>query len=288
MPSYSGTRDDHRIAVALTYDFDAESAWLGAFGVDTPSALSRGAYGAHEGIPRILRLLEEYDLPGTFYIPGDTADRHPDRVAEIVAAGHEVGHHGYLHEAPHVLDEPDERRMLERGLEALAKHGVTPTGYRSPSWELSKNTFRLLEEYGFRYDASQLAKDRPYWVMDGDRQTSLVEVPGAWELCDSAHFLFAYNPMYLVGLSGQSKVQEIWIEDFDGMYQEGGDVCYVLTMHPQMIGRHHRMSMVRRVIEHILSHDGVWFAEMHEIADVFRERQGQQEVTIGSSDNIAE
>ncbi len=131
MPSYSGTRNDHRIAVALTYDFDAESAWLGAFGVDTPSALSRGAYGAHEGIPRILRLVNEYDLPGTFYIPGDTADRHPDRVAEIVASGHEVGHHGYLHEAPHVLEEADERRMLERGLEALAKHSVKPAGYRS-------------------------------------------------------------------------------------------------------------------------------------------------------------
>ena len=273
MPQFTGTRDNHRIAVALTFDFDAESAWLGAFGVDTPSALSRGAYGANEGIPRILKFLEKYELPGTFYIPGDTADRHPDRTAEIIAAGHEVGHHGYLHEAPHVLEEDAERRMLERGLEALAKHGVKPVGYRSPSWELSKNTFRLLEEYGFQYDASQLAKDRPYWVKDQDRQTSLVEVPGAWELCDSAHFLFAYNPTYLVGLSGQSKVQEIWVEDFDGMYEENSDCCYVLTMHPQMIGRHHRMRMVERVVNHILEHDGVWFAQMHEIADLFRERQ---------------
>jgi peptidoglycan/xylan/chitin deacetylase (PgdA/CDA1 family) len=273
MPSFTGTRDNHRIAVALTYDFDAESAWLGAFKVDTPSALSRGAYCATEGVPRILKLHEKYDLPATFYIPGDTADRHPDSVKAILANGHEVGHHGYLHEAPHVLEEPAEREMLERGLEALAKHGVTPVGYRSPSWELSKNTFRLLEEYGFQYDASQLAMDRPYWVMDQDRKTSLAEIPGAWELCDSAHFLFAYSPTYLVGLSAPSKVEEIWVEDFNGMYEEGGDICYVLTMHPQMIGRHHRMRMVERVVQHILGHPGVWFAQMHEIADLFRERQ---------------
>src|SRR6185369_6437220 len=103
-----GTADGRRIAVALTFDFDAEAAWLGSFKLDTPSALSRGAYGAFEGVPRILRLLDRYHLPATFYIPGDTA-----------AAGHEIGHHGYLHEPPHVLDEPAERQMLERGLDAL-------------------------------------------------------------------------------------------------------------------------------------------------------------------------
>jgi peptidoglycan/xylan/chitin deacetylase (PgdA/CDA1 family) len=111
-------------------------------------------------------------------------------------------------------------------------------------------------------------------VEDQGKRTNLVEVPSAWELCDSSHFLFAYNPVYLVGLSGPSKVEEIWREDFDGMYEEGGDVCYVLTMHPQIIGRHHRLRMLERVINHIQQHDDVWWAQMHEIADDFRRRQG--------------
>lgn len=270
MPASRGNASDRRVAVSLTFDFDAESAWLGAFKVDTPSALSRGAYGANEGVPRILRLLEKYDLPATFYIPGDTADRHPDEVRAIVAAGHEVGHHGYLHEAPHLLDRDEERTMIERGLEALDRHGVKPRGYRSPSWELSKATYGLLAEYGFEYDASQLARDRPYWVEDQGTRTNIVEVPSAWELCDSSHFLFAYNPVYLMGLSGPSKVEEIWREDFAGAHEEGGDICYVLTMHPQIIGRHHRMQMLERVINDILEHDGVWFAQMQEIAGDFR------------------
>ena len=268
-----GTASDRQLAVSLTFDFDAESAWLGAFGVDTPSALSRGAYGANEGVPRILQLLEKYDLPATFFIPGDTCDRHPDVVRSIAAAGHEIGHHGYLHEAPHLLNPDDERRMIERGLDAIQRiTGTTPTGYRSPSWELSKSTLGLLVEYGFDYDASQLARDRPYWVEDQGARTNVVEVPSAWELTDSAHFLFAYNPVYLMGMSSPSKVEEIWREDFEGAYEEGGDGCYVLTMHPQIIGRRHRMQMLERIVQHIHGYDGVWFAQMREIAKDFRER----------------
>jgi len=275
MAGTPGTADDHRVAVSLTFDFDAESAWLGAFKVDTPSALSRGAYGANEGVPRILRLLDKYALPATFFVPGDTADRHPDEVRSIVAAGHEIGHHGYLHEAPHLLSAEEERTMIERGLEALEREtGRRPCGYRSPSWELSKATYRLLAEYGFEYDASQFAWDRPYWVEDGGVRTGIVEVPSAWELADSAHFLFAYSPVYMMGLSGPSKVEEIWREDFEGAYEEGGDGCFVLTMHPQIIGRHHRMQMLERLICHMQERDGVWFAQMGEIADDFRARHG--------------
>ncbi len=273
MVTQVGDPGNRRIAVSFTFDFDAESAWLGSFKIDTPSALSRGAYGANEGVPRILRLLDRYKLPATFFIPGDTADRHPDETRAIVNAGHEIGHHGYLHEPPPLLTVEEERTMIERGLDALDRTtGKRPRGYRSPAWELSKATFGLLEEYGFEYDASQLGADRPHWVLDAGRRTSLVEVPSAWELTDSGHFMMvpaAGQP----GGKAPSHVEEIWREDFDGMYEEGGDICFVLTMHPQIIGRPHRMRMLERMIQHITRHEGVWIAQMGEIADDFRRRQ---------------
>jgi len=286
MAGRPGTLAEHRVAVSLTFDFDSEAVWRGSFGVDTPSALSRGAYGAYEGVPRILRLLDRFGLPATFFIPGYSAELHPSETKAIVAAGHEIGHHGYMHEPPHVLSLEDERTMIVRGLEALdAVAGVRPRGYRSPSWELSKNTFALLAEYGFDYDASQLARDRPYWVEDDGKRTTMVEVPSAWELTDSAHFLYAYNPVYLVGLSAASKVEETWLEDFEGAYEEGGDVCYVLTMHPQIIGRHHRMRMLERVIRHLLECDGVWFAQMGQIADEFRRREASASPVAGGAES---
>lgn len=164
--------------------------------------------------------------------------------------------------------------MLERGFDALERQtGQRPRGYRSPAWELSHNTFALLAEYGIEYDASQLAADRPYWVHDKGVQTNIVEIPGAWELCDSSLFMFAFSPSYLTGLAAPSQAREIWQGDFDGMYAENSDATYVLTMHPQIIGRHHRMQLVEGLIENMLAHDDVWFAQMGDVADDFRARE---------------
>lgn len=278
--SNRGTAGHHRLAVALTFDFDAESAWLGSFKLDTPVALSRGAYGATEGIPRILTLLDKYQLPATFFIPGDTADRHPQQTKAIAAAGHEIGHHGYCHEPPPGLSLNEEREMIARGIDALERQtGRRPRGYRSPAWELSENTYALLAEYGIEYDASQLASDRPYWVYDNGKATNIVEVPGAWELCDSSLFMFALNP-YMRGMAAPSDVLEIWQGDFDGMYEEGGDAAFVLTMHPQISGRHHRIQLFEQLIRHMLSCEGVWFTQMGSVADLFRERETKRQNTF--------
>lgn len=272
--STKGSRQDHRLTVCLTFDFDAESAWLGSFKTDTPSALSRGAYGANEGVGRVLKLLNKYDLPATFFVPGDSADRHPTETKAIASAGHEIGHHGYCHEPPPGLSEAEEREMIERGIDALERQvGTRPRGYRSPAWELSHNTFSLLGEYGLEYDASQLGADRPYWVHDKGARTDIVEIPGAWELCDSSLFMFAFSPSYLRGLAAPSHAEELWRGDFDGLYEEDTDACYVLTMHPQIIGRPHRMQLLERLIQHMLEFDDVWFAQMSQVADRFRENQ---------------
>jgi peptidoglycan-N-acetylglucosamine deacetylase len=269
-----GIRENRRLSVSLTFDFDADSAFLSDGKLASSPNASRWLYGPLEGVPRILKVLEKYELPATFFIPGATCDHRAEVSRTIVDAGHEIGHHGYYHEAPSQLNEMQERVMIERGLDALERlTGQLPRGYRSPSWELSDQTFSLLAEYGFVYDASQLARDRPHWVFDGRRDTRIVEVPSAWELCDAAHFLFAYSPTYLAGLSAPSKVEEIWRGDFDGLYQEGGDACYILTMHPEIMGRPHRMQLLERVIQYILEHDGVWWAQMHEIAADFLGRQ---------------
>lgn len=274
MSGKAGSADDRRLVVALTFDFDAESVWL-SDKLESPSVVSRGTYGAKEGVPRILKLLSKYNLPATFFIPGYTADRYPDVVRSIANAGHEIGHHGYLHEPPNLLTPEEERKVIKRGLEALERVvGERPRGFRSPSAELSKATFDLLAEYGFEYDSSQFGADRPYWVEDDGKRTNLVEVPIAVELTDSCHFMFLYQPIVLPGLSSPSKVEEIWRGDFDGAYKEGGDACFILTMHPQIIGRHHRMQMLERFIRYMLKHDGVRFVRMGEIADDFRKREG--------------
>ena len=92
--------DGVQSALALTFDFDAESLWLAndPSHKRLPGVLSLGKYGAKVGMPKILELLRQEQLRATFFVPGWTAERYPHIVEAIVTDGHEIGHHGYMHE----------------------------------------------------------------------------------------------------------------------------------------------------------------------------------------------
>ena len=276
--------DQPRATVCLSFDFDAISLWVGGFGPPTPGTISRGEFGA-VGTRRLLTLLERAGVPGTFFVPGHTAETYPEITRAIVAAGHEIGHHGYLHEDPLGLGSRErEREVLLRGLDALDRvAGVRPVGYRSPAWDNSPHTIELLLEHGFRYDSSLMGDDfTPYWcrigdVLDADgpyrfgAAVDLVELPVSWELDDFPHFAYvsrggAVRP----GLSAPSKVEEIWRAEFDFLYREVPGGVLTPTMHPQVIGRGHRLLMLERLIAYYRGHDGVRFATMGAAAEAFR------------------
>ncbi len=258
-------------AVLLTFDFDAESLWEESR-LTTPTYLSRGQYGARVGVPRILALLDKHAIQATFFVPGITAERYPDVVQEIHAKGHEIGHHGYYHQSPTSLMTVEERAFIEAGLEALDKTvGVRPFGFRSPSWDLSHQSIPLLQEYGFLYDSSLMGDDFRIYSLEQDGQTAdLVEIPVSWELDDAPHFLFDFSPKYYVGLSAPSKVFEIWSREFEGAYLSEG--VFTLTMHPQIIGRFHRLQLLEELIEKMASHPGVWFTTCIEAVKDWRGR----------------
>jgi peptidoglycan/xylan/chitin deacetylase (PgdA/CDA1 family) len=260
----------NKCAVVLTFDFDAESVWV-SHGMTTPTPMSRGEYGARVGVPRILAMLEKHDIRATFFVPADTVRRHRELVKEIHARGHEIGHHGDVHESPAHLEAEEEAKILEAGIREIRNTiDEPPKGYRSPAWDLSANSIGLFQEYGFLYDSSMMADDfRPYLLMHNDRMTNIVEIPVSWELDDAPHFLFNFMP-YVAGMSAPSKVYEIWATEFEGAYESGG--VFTLTMHPQIIGRYHRLKMVEKLIEHIAGYTGVRFVTCSEIAEDWLKR----------------
>jgi len=261
----------YRCAVCLSFDFDAESLWtnLGLLG---PTSQSRGTYGAQVGVPRVLRLLDKHGVPATFFVPGVTVDRYPDIVREIHGKGHEIGHHSYLHTTPVNMTFEEERSAFERAYRSIVTSvGVEPKGYRSPAWELSPNSLGIMREHGIVYDSSMMAQDDPYRITMNGQDTGMVELPPCWELDDFPHFAYNYQPEYWVGLSAASKVFEIWKDEFDGAYDEGG--LFLLTMHPQVIGKRHRIAMLDRLIEYIKGHKGVWFATHLAVAQDFLDQQ---------------
>ena len=252
-------------AVCLTFDVDAECGWLGESDTYNRrlSTLSEGRFSVTRGVPRILEILADTGVHGTFYVPGDTADRHPDALKAIIAGGHEVAHHGYAHLRSDSVSDDLQRDEIERGLAALERAGVSgPLGYRSPSWELTPETFRMLIEYGFKYDSSAMGDDRPYIEVLGD--SSILEIPVHWSLDDWPYFAW----MVEAGgrLADPDMVQKLWFGEFVQASSEGRLVTY--TMHPEVIGRGYRIEMLRRLINQIQETGSGWFATHTAVAEL--------------------
>jgi peptidoglycan/xylan/chitin deacetylase (PgdA/CDA1 family) len=255
--------DGARGAVAFTFDFDAEEVWIGddPENANRPGVLSQGTYGAKVAVPLILELLERHGLRQTFFVPGRVAERYPDRVREILAAGHEVGHHGYTHTSPATLGRAAEEAELVRGLDVLRGLDADPVGYRSPSWEFSPSTIEHQQKHGFRYSSNYMDDLRPY-VHPG---SSLVELPIQWILDDAAHFWFSSSGIdWSRNIVPPRQVRDIWWAELDGIVALGG-AC-IITMHPQVIGRPHRLAFLDGFIADVKGRGDVWMASCAEIA----------------------
>ena len=269
-----------RLSVCLTFDFDALSPWVFEMALGNVAALSRGEFGAY-ALPRILGLLERHGVLGTFFVPGHTALAYPALVRRIVAEGHELGHHGFVHEPLSQLDATREREVLQLGLDALDRvAGVRPAGYRAPGADVSVNTVDILVEHGFLYDASFSGRDfEPYYLRRGDRfptdgpyefgeTVDLVGIPFSWGLSDFQYFEFL--PPALVRQDTPSAVYEIWHGELVWAYEHAPGGIYDLTMHPQAIGRGSRLAIVERLIEAAKTLDGVVFERVGDYAARWR------------------
>ena len=111
----------NKCSACLTFDFDSFSVWLHGFSVNSPTHMSKGEFAGRVGVPRILDSLRDYGITGTFFVPGHTIDSWPSLVEQIAGEGHEIGHHGYRHSTPVTLTRDEEKRELERGLEAILR-----------------------------------------------------------------------------------------------------------------------------------------------------------------------
>ena len=257
--------DGATFAAAFSFDVDAEEGWIGddPANADRPGVLSQGRYDAKVGVPSVLDLLSNHGVRATFFVPGRVAERHPDTVRAIVAAGHELAHHGYTHRSVLSLGPDEEREELVRGLDVLGGFGATVTGYRSPAWDLSPATLDLVAEHGFRYASNLMDDVRPY-LHEG---IDLVEVPVSWTLDDAPHMWFDAESWNKTIVSND-QIERLWLDELEGTRRLGGS--WVLTMHPQLSGRPGRLLLLDRMLAAVKEREGVWLTTVHEIAEAAR------------------
>jgi peptidoglycan/xylan/chitin deacetylase (PgdA/CDA1 family) len=253
-----------RVAVGLSFDVDNATAALSTGNLDY-EILSRGEYGAVDGLPRILRMLDRQQVPASFFIPAASAVLHPEMIKQIQAltVAHEIGVHGWIHERlPLLNNEKEEQRLLDLSIDTLTNMtGKRPVGYRAPSWKFSRWTMGQVKAAGFLYDSSLMASDDAYELLLDGAPTGVVELPIERILDDAPYFgsnADGSNPSL-------GDVYEVFQAEFDVAYDEGG--LYLLTLHPHMIGHRSRTAMLEKLVQYIKGKPGVWFATHEQIAN---------------------
>jgi len=274
-------------------DVDAVAGWLGSYGgEDSPDDISRGLFAGEVGSLRLLKLFERLGIKTTWFIPGHSIETFPAEMQAVADAGHEIGVHGYSHENPIAMTREQEIAVLDTCIKLVTQlSGERPAGYVAPWWEFSTVTNELLLERGIKYDHSLMHHDhQPYYVRVGDswtkidyskkpeewmvplkrgRETDLIEIPASWYLDDLPPMLFIKKSPNSHGFVNPRDIEQMWRDQFDWVYREYDYAVFPMTIHPDVSGRPHVLMMLERLYHHMISHPGVRFLTMNEMADDF-------------------
>ncbi len=261
--------DGAACGVILAWHVDGEAGPMASDRsvVNHVAAISEAAYGLTTAMPRILDLHRDLGVPGTFFVPAHVAERHPAVMEAIVGDGHEVAHHGYMHENVFGLTEADERALFGHATAILQRiTGRRPRGWSAPGWGVTEQTLSIMASMGMAYDASLMERDVPHMV--DTTAGSIVELPISMVLDDWALFGSSLYGGGVSSLTSAARAEAIWREEFDGLRRFGG--LFQTTFHPNLLGRPGRLVMLERLLLGMRACDGVWWGTCEQAADHVR------------------
>jgi len=202
--------------------------------------------GLKVGYPRLLRLLDELDLHGTFFIEGWNGLHHPERVQELAKRGHEVGLHGWVHEKFGALEAARAEQLLYDGTASLERIGLRPRGFRAPGGLRGRHTAPVLQALGFRYDSSTDPDDRstqPALLAPG-----LAHIPWSWDMVDSVQYL-----RHPVRPRTPQEMEASWRDGIDKAIQISSNLTIVIHAFVSGVDDE-RFAAVRRLLTYAREH----------------------------------
>ncbi len=226
-------------------------------------------YGSRAGVWRILREFENRKLPLTIFGVAQALERCPDITQAFMALGHEIACHGFKWIHYQNLPEATERRHIGIASTILKDitQGAWPLGWYTG--RDSPNTRKLVAEHGgYEYDSDYYGDDLPFWMRiaksDGTVVPHLV-VPYALDT----------NDMRFVQTQGFNTGEHFFNylrDSFDTLYAEGDPAglnrpkMMSVGMHCRLLGKPGRIGALKRFLDYVQSHDGVWIPRRIEIA----------------------
>ena len=256
-----------RCACAITFDIDADSLIHIARPYDSHYRLyptSMGRYGPEVAVPRILETYERFGIKQSFFVPGWCLEQYAPLMETILKKGHEIGHHGLLHEDPLETMGQKQADAFHKAMEIHAKIcGRLPTGYRAPIYNITPQVIDLLIENNFRYDSSMMGDDIPYRLKTD--KGNLWEIPVHWGCDDWPPFAHYEEIGYMMPVKAPTAALSAFWEEFEAQYFYGG--FFMLIVHPFLTGRLARWNLVDKWLEETISNKKVWFAPLESITE---------------------
>ncbi|MBJ3778534.1 polysaccharide deacetylase family protein [Acuticoccus mangrovi] len=218
-------------------------------------------YGNRVGVWRIMDALDEFGVPGTATVNADIWRHHPQILTAARERGWEfMGHNETNSVWLDTVPEDEQRAIIARCAATLEEAGgVRPTGWLGAGLAESWHTLDQLIDEGFTYVADWVNDDQPYLMDVGGRQ--IVSIPYSYEVNDS--------PVIQYRAQSIDEFELLIRRQFDVLHREGQEHGRVMAicLHPYIIGVPHRIDGLRRALDYIASHDGVWLANGRQIVE---------------------
>ena len=266
-----------RLAISLSLMFEGGGQPISGADGPIPEPIEDGlpdlptnaffAYGVHEGIPRILDLMDKHDIKLSSFVIGQAIEKEPELAREIVRRGHEIAAHGRTWQNSYAMQPDEERRFIEDCVASIERiTGVKPVGWNAYWLRNSLNTLDILQDLGFEYHIDEPSRDEPFIVplSRGD----FVTVPYTFHMNDISSFPFeGYDPI---------AYEQALKDEFDQLYEEGSHRrrMMVVSLHDRISGHTGRVRVLDRFFAYAKSKPGVWFARKDEIASYALETKG--------------
>jgi len=258
-----------RCAVAITFDVDSDSFVHIAEPERAHRLVCTTSWTRYDdvAIPRIVEIFRQFDIHQTFFFPAWCMERYPHLVEAVLAGGHEVGLHGYLHELANTLSLEREQELLQRGMEVTQRLiGRRPAGWRAPLYSFSENTADLIARAGFLYDSSLMGDDIPYVLQA--KSGEVVELPLHDASDDWPQYAENWDLGYHAPIRPPARGIETFLAEFEAAWEHRG--MWISVWHPFVSGRLSRAIQVARMIEEMQRRGDVWFATLQQIAEHIR------------------
>ncbi len=213
-----------RAILCLTFDNMGNAANIG---IREHAAPLHDDPGLTLGYPRVLALLDELNLKASFFVEGWNALHNAGLIRDIVALGHDIGLHGWVHEVFHKLDAIDAERVMSDSLAAFRTIGVEPQGFRAPGGRRGQTTLALLHKYGIGFDSS--VDEQAVATLPARLDYGIPNVPWLWQLID----YYQYH-MHPDGPRSPAQYEDLLNATLERVVQEGGMMTPIF--HPFVSG----------------------------------------------------